>query len=1052
MKSVLHFVMGMSIVLTASATYASGTDGVNPFLGMGGEGRVKLDVGAYVPGALLHFDGIRNAGADLPHDPAATTWKNLGTAGVDASFQAIRGDASGWGTRGYQFQGKSMAQTLQPVNLGQNFTIQEVLDVDCANQIKPDPHTWPNYFAEMRDNCVFTRDLGNTLELKSDSFGSKTRTYCKNWAGRYFTCIVGPSDIYLTQSTSYENRIARTESADTGAQTWTWGSSAMGTAQRYVIGTFYSVRVYPRVLTEEELAWNRLVDEFRFRDVLPADYSVVDVRSDELGAFDAASSGAFLISGAQTFTVDAEVTAADGNVYTNAGYTVETWNAEKKTWGAPVVSAGTSYAAAGTAGSRVRLTWLWGLKRGVRVFDADAYAPNDLLLNFDGFFNVGRGQAHDSSATTWKNLGEVPTVATFNPESDDTSFWRATGFYFAGRNYAQIAGAADPGLQFTIQEAMTLNTLNQPTLPDQTTYPSYFGAPNDMCNLYSFVVFKTDLATGSSWEGGRPKFSGTWSGLYLTAGVDYDKSMLTQGTSPGSWAGVKFGSAIGPQRWTWGSSLGGGGGKTQRYMRGTIHSVRLYARNLTVRDLVRNREVDEVRFRGVVPDGAVQVRSTVQGIEADDFCGVYQMVGGASKTFTQPARVTGPDGRIWAVDGCRIETWNAAKALWVESGTAAAYTFTEGAGVAKARLTWQWRPAKGLRAAYDVGDYVQDGLVGHWDGIRNKGPAVPHDAASATWVDLSGFGRDATYFKMDPSISSTYDLTDRGAWVADGYDFTGVSWWAIGNTLDLGRRFTVQLVCDVDFSKQTANRSGTGGAPWPTFFGQTGDCGNLYTYGKGNALNFKCDGITGNKRAQLAGFQGRYVNAMFDDGNSAVFQTSVRPAYVVGNPPSPASAIGAKQWSWGSTAHGVQNTGSLDRCLVGTIHAVRLYDRILTDAELARNRAVDENRFRGAGIATTNVLVASRAKLAQGVEANGAYEVDGEWMFTAVPVTATRADGREVVLTPTGYTLETWGDGAWGVPTAYSSTNYAHSVATQPTPVRLTWIWSRNDGTMLIVR
>ena len=139
------------------------------------DGRVKLDVGAYVPGALLHFDGIRNAGADLPHDPAATTWKNLGTAGVDAGFPSISGDTSAWGTRGYVFSGKAMAQLLQAVDLGRNFTVQEVLDVDCSKQVKGTSNTWPNYFSEARDNCVFTRDQGNTLELKSDSFGSKSR-------------------------------------------------------------------------------------------------------------------------------------------------------------------------------------------------------------------------------------------------------------------------------------------------------------------------------------------------------------------------------------------------------------------------------------------------------------------------------------------------------------------------------------------------------------------------------------------------------------------------------------------------------------------------------------------------------------------------------------------------------------------------------------------------------------------------------------------------------------------------------------------------------------
>ena len=40
-----------------------------------------FDVGDYAPGAVWHFDGIRNVGADQPHSTTTTTWKNIGTTG-----------------------------------------------------------------------------------------------------------------------------------------------------------------------------------------------------------------------------------------------------------------------------------------------------------------------------------------------------------------------------------------------------------------------------------------------------------------------------------------------------------------------------------------------------------------------------------------------------------------------------------------------------------------------------------------------------------------------------------------------------------------------------------------------------------------------------------------------------------------------------------------------------------------------------------------------------------------------------------------------------------
>ena len=49
-----------------------------------------FDVGDYVQdGLVLNYDGIRNAGADQPHDSTATTWKNLGTVRLTWKPQAV---------------------------------------------------------------------------------------------------------------------------------------------------------------------------------------------------------------------------------------------------------------------------------------------------------------------------------------------------------------------------------------------------------------------------------------------------------------------------------------------------------------------------------------------------------------------------------------------------------------------------------------------------------------------------------------------------------------------------------------------------------------------------------------------------------------------------------------------------------------------------------------------------------------------------------------------------------------------------------------------------
>ena len=41
-------------------------------------------------------------------------------------------------------------------------------------------------------------------------------------------------------------------------------------------------------------------------------------------------------------------------------------------------------------------------------------------------------------------------------------------------------------------------------------------------------------------------------------------------------------------------------------------------------------------------------------------------------------------------------------------------------------------------------DYVQDGLVALYDGIRNVGRTLPHDSAAAKWTDLAAPSRTAS--------------------------------------------------------------------------------------------------------------------------------------------------------------------------------------------------------------------------------------------------------------------------------------------------------------------
>ncbi len=68
--------------------------------------------------------------------------------------------------------------------------------------------------------------------------------------------------------------------------------------------------------------------------------------------------------------------------------------------------------------------------------------------------------------------------------------------------------------------------------------------------------------------------------------------------------------------------------------------------------------------------------------------------------------------------------------------------------------------------AYDADAYVQDGLVLHYDGIRNVGLDQPHSMTTTSWVNLANPG--------------TQDLTKGGSgksskWLDDGFFFDGTN-------------------------------------------------------------------------------------------------------------------------------------------------------------------------------------------------------------------------------------------------------------------------------------
>ncbi len=224
---------------------------------------------------------------------------------------------------------------------------------------------------------------------------------------------------------------------------------------------------------------------------------------------------------------------------------------------------------------------------------------------------------------------------------------------------------------------------------------------------------------------------------------------------------------------------------------------------------------------------------------------------------------------------------------------------------------------------YDVGDYVQDGLVAQYDGIRNVGAALPHDDAAQYWVNLASPSNSLEF--VGQNVAS-------GSWTANGYSFTGSSAAQMTNSLALGNAFTIEIVLTANPDANTAS--------FPNWVDGCSDYGIFTSLSAKTTLQWKCDGWTGSGRPKVYGWAGDYLVAVLTATNAYLTSgTKYENAKAVKGDCDHATA----RWAFGG---GMNTKDPTVRYVVGAYHAMRLYNRPLTEAELAHNRAIDEVRFR----------------------------------------------------------------------------------------------------------
>jgi len=795
-------------------------------------------------------------------------------------------------------------------------------------------------------------------------------------------------------------------------------------------GTLFAFRFYNRILGNDELVWNKGVDASRFNGTAPLmEIPVTNVVVASAGGNEPVGCYAVDASG-HAFTAPA-TRIDDGLEYALDGYAVETWDSATGTWGEPVDYQGASYSA--TDSGKVRLTWKWHATTGLltrwndAAHDIGDYVQDGLVLHFDGIRNAGADAPHDDAATVWRNIAPnggfdlqayhyTGSGQAAGFDAADTSAWGPDGFWFSGThpvcNFFYHSGAITVPAKYTMQILVDANTIDQKN-GGTITYPVCFSpwdlstigirrVETDQYNTHSFYLVADKMLGNIGSQ--RPRDSNLFCLDYGTAILDVIETengevggaTFFTGTNiesrtalypPRMWAatgwqtGVVARATVSSVGFAFGGMVAGNSGNHAQAFTGKIKSFRLYNRPLSEAELSKNRIVDDARFFGGPSVTNVEVATTFSFLQGKEESGTYGVRG--SYTFSCPETTATVRGVDYALDGYTIETWS--ETYGWNSATATActgntYTYTEGESPEKVRLTWRWKPVRGLRTAsdYTVEDCVANGLDLHYDGICNVGKDSQHDGLTRVWRNLARSGdHDLKYGAGTIS------------WNSDGHAFNGSTYFT-APVFTFPFRDTFQSLLDADPTSQ----AGDGIGYW--FFPSGNIVANNDAWQRVGALSVRKSWLgveyaghghqSGKRPHNLYNIDGKryaadvhvtWVNAAKDE--TRIFVT-----------PAATNIYGTVQDSGAMQYTAVANAGpsavpfyiggpSSGQRLRGTVKNFRHYDRVLTDDELVRNRQVDSARYFGK-LAFTNVVVTANGFDAD--PAPGAYAVEGSWTFS----------------------------------------------------------------------
>ncbi len=322
--------------------------------------------------------------------------------------------------------------------------------------------------------------------------------------------------------------------------------------------------------------------------------------------------------------------------------------------------------------------------------------------------------------------------------------------------------------------------------------------------------------------------------------------------------------------------------------------------------------------------------------------------------------------------------------------------------------------------------YVQSGLIAQFDGLENVAYGAQHSDTATQWTSITG-----TVSNLKFSFSGRSGSV--GSWRPDGRYFDGNSKGETTANITLGDVWTVQATMTMNMNQQLTSKTSPA-SQYPIVLAASDDSISAYLNNNGSqttTLNFKDNYNKISTRPTIASFGGRYLTAACDrTGTEKTYFTQSTTALGGGTSNGSGNVtVPALQYCIGGTDD--------NHYMKGTMHSLRFYNRLLTDAEIAQNNAVDEVRFRGDG-----VIVRTLTAGVEGAEPSGFYTVGGDGHEFSAPAEKTVGGTTWICA---GYTLEAYNgaDDTWGAAVLHQDElAYSYDPATGGR-VMLTWMWTK---------